>query len=427
MNNIAIGLLIANVVGTIIFWTRDKHLLYALYSVSILAFFVLTVYEDYTPEWKDYQRQYVKLLIEKESDAKKKEDLSNFPIAIKQIWNKELKIADRCTTCHLGVDNPDMADARQPFKYHPVAHVKDDGMIIHDFNEIGCTMCHQGQGLATTEHLAHAFHVPHWELPMYPIGKEGMVQASCPACHDELSAPKDYRLLKGAEMITDSREFAEGDNDMEIECRECHTYYGIGEVLAPDLTAFGEKTAHEFEATHIMNYVEGDKTKYEWTLQHFLNPQKITPDDEELGMEETIMPNFEMSREQAHKLTVWVFSMKESAVPVKYRYRPAAPPTSSKPSVAEQIAGLYTPEEFAALSKGEKLFLRTNCWICHTIRGKGGKLGPDLTKVGKKRDEAWMLKHFKDPRSVTQKSFMPKFNLSDEQMHELVVYLQTLR
>jgi mono/diheme cytochrome c family protein len=145
-------------------------------------------------------------------------------------------------------------------------------------------------------------------------------------------------------------------------------------------------------------------------------------------MEETIMPNFEMSEEMAHKLTVWVHSMKESKIPVKYRYNPDAEKLEARRGrVSDAIAGLYTPEEYDALSDGEKLFLRYNCWVCHTVRGKGGKLGPDLTKVGTRRKDNWMVSHFKDPRSVSQKSFMPQFNLSDEQIDELVVYLKTLQ
>lgn len=424
MDKIVLIILAANILGTIVLWTRDKNMLYALLAMSTLILFGVTVYEDYTPEWKEYQRSYIKALVEKEPDPAKKIERAKFPIQIRQIWNKEMGVVDRCITCHLGVDNQDMADAPQPFKFHPAAHVLENGKTVHEFNEIGCTICHQGQGLATTEKLAHAYHVPHWELPMYPVGEKGMVQASCPLCHDELVDPERFDLLEGAEMITDSRSFAQGSNELEAMCTECHAIYGIGEVVAPDLAKFGESTAHEFELTHIMNFVEGEKNKYEWTYQHFLDPQKITPESEELGIEETIMPNFEMSDEQAHKMTVWVYSMKESNVPLKYRFRKKV---ERKPSVQEQIARLYSPKEFAEIVEGEKLFLRTNCWVCHTIRGKGGKLGPDLSKVGKKRSEAWMIKHFKDPRSVSQKSFMPQLNLSDKQIADLVAYLKTLQ
>ncbi len=416
-------LLIVNVIGTIVLWKRDKSLLYVIYSFSILFFFGVSTYSDLNPEWKQYQYQYRDLLTQKETDPEKKAMISDFPIKIRQVWNKELGVTDRCTTCHLGVDNPDMADAPAPFTFHKAAHIQDDGVIVHDFEDIGCTICHQGQGLGTDKYRAHGIDLAHWELPIYPVGKTSMVEASCSQCHEALAAVEQWEPLDGAEMISDARTFADGDNDFSIQCRDCHSIYGLGEILAPDLGSFGESTEHEFEATHIMDFVEGKKNKYNWTYQHFLDPQKITPDNKELGLEETIMPNFEMSEELARKFVVWVYSMKESKVPVKFRYRPKP---KKKKSVAEQIAGLYTPEEFAGLPKGEKLFIRRNCWICHTIHGKGGKLAPDLSKVGKRRSEEWMIRHFKDPRSVSQKSFMPQFNLTDTQIMELVDYLKTL-
>jgi len=428
LNNIALALVIVNTIGVIVLWKRDKSLLYAMFAISLVILFGITTFKDLTPEWKDIQRGYVRLLAEKVTDPVQIEKLNKYPIKIRQAWNHELGVTDRCQTCHLGVDNPQMKGAPQPYTFHPVAHVLEDGRIVHDFNTIGCTICHEGQGRATTKDDAHARGIRHWETPMYPSGKKGMAQASCAKCHEELTKPEGYEILVGADMIMDARDFTLGQNDLEIQCTSCHSIYGVGEVVAPDLSAFGESTEHEFEATHIMNFVEGKKDKYNWAFQHFLDPQKITPDDEKLGIEETIMPNFEMSEEMAHKLTTLVYSMKESAVPVKFRYRPEIKKREAKRGrIQKEIAGLYTPEEYEKLSEGEKLFLKYPCWVCHSINGKGGKLAPDLTKVGKRRNEAWMIKHFKDPPAITKKSFMPKFNLSDEQIEELITYLKTLQ
>lgn len=428
MNTIVYIILFANVAGVLFLWTRDKSLLYAIMATSVVVLFGLTAWEDFTPEWKQYQRQYRAMLLADEKDPAKRETIADeFTISIRQLWNKELKVADRCTTCHLGVDNPNMKDAPQPFKFHEAAHFIE-GRMIHDFSKIGCTICHQGQGRATFMKEAHAREITHWDFPMFTTGDRDMTQASCPQCHEELSRPESYEILPGAEMIMDARDFAGGQNELEIECINCHLIYGIGEVVAPDLAAFGESTEHEFEETHNMHYVEGKHNKYNWTYEHFLDPKRITPDDPEHGMEETLMPDFEMDEEMAHKLTVWVYSMKESKVPVKYRYNAEeAEKAAKRGRVQAQIAGLYSPEEYDELSEGEKLFLRYNCWVCHTVRGKGGKLGPDLSTVGKRRQDNWMVAHFKDPRSVSQKSFMPQFNLSDEQIDELVVYLKTLK
>lgn len=423
MEDIVTAIAIANVVGVIILWKRNKSALYALFASSVLALFIITTYHDMTPEWKDYQRQYLKLMLEKETDPVRKRDLARFDIKLRQIWNRELGVADRCISCHMGVDNLLMKDAPQPFRYHPEARTLASGKSVHDFNKMGCVICHRGQGLATNKTDAHALHISHWETPMLPVGKMGMTQASCAQCHEELR--KKGADLEGAEMTLDAIGFANGNNPLKVECVSCHTINGVGEVVAPDLSNFGESTEHEFEGTHNMKYVEGEKNKYEWTLQHFLDPKKISPADPTLGVEETIMPNFEMDREMAHKMVVWMYSMQESNVPVKYRYRPREE-DKRRGKLQEEIAGLYTPEEYATLSDGEKVFLKYNCWVCHSVRGKGGKLAPDLTNVGTRRKEDWMVKHFTDPRSVTQKSFMPKFNLTEQQMEELVVFLKSI-
>jgi mono/diheme cytochrome c family protein len=428
LSNLVVAILAVTTLATIVLWTRDKAMLYAVLSLSLLALFGITTYEDMTPEWKDYQKQYAQMLMANARTDLERQEAARFPVEIRQIWNDELGIADRCTSCHLGVDNPDMKGAPQPFTFHEAAHVSEDGSVIHAFNTIGCTICHQGQGRASDEHNSHARDIHHWDYPMYATGEQGMTQASCAQCHQELTKPEGYDILPGAEMIMDARDFAAGQNDLEIECIACHTVYGMGEVVAPDLSEFGVSTEHEFEGTHTMHHVEGTHSKYQWTLEHFIDPKKITPGDPEHGQEETIMPNFEMSKEMAHKLTVWVHSMKPSDVPNKYRYQPEVEKLEAKRgALQQQIAGLYTAEEYAQLSEGEKLFLKYNCWVCHTIHGKGGKLAPDLSKVGTRRTDDWMVKHFKDPRSVKQKSFMPQFNLSEEQMNELTAYLKTLK
>jgi putative heme-binding domain-containing protein len=52
---------------------------------------------------------------------------------------------------------------------------------------------------------------------------------------------------------------------------------------------------------------------------------------------------------------------------------------------------------------GEKLFFGdANCSLCHMVRGKGGRLGPDLSRVGNRRS----------PEFLTQKLREPNANLS---------------
>ena len=76
---------------------------------------------------------------------------------------------------------------------------------------------------------------------------------------------------------------------------------------------------------------------------------------------------------------------------------------------------------------GRIVYDRNGCSACHSIQGKGGQVGPDLTHVGKKRDRAWLIRHFRDPQAVSSGSIMPKVNLPDKELNELTDYMQSLK
>jgi predicted CXXCH cytochrome family protein len=65
------------------------------------------------------------------------------------------------------------------------------------------------------------------------------------------------------------------------------------------------------------------------------------------------------------------------------------------------------------------LFYEQGCLSCHKVRGRGGDIGPDITKAGEIHDAKWHFKHFKDPKSVVETSEMPNKDLSDEQAQQL--------
>jgi ubiquinol-cytochrome c reductase cytochrome b subunit len=80
------------------------------------------------------------------------------------------------------------------------------------------------------------------------------------------------------------------------------------------------------------------------------------------------------------------------------------------------------------LAHGKALYAQFGCAGCHRIHGEGGALAPDLSYVGDARpDREWHLKHFHDPQSVSPGSIMPKFPLTDEELHDLTSYMLSLR
>jgi cytochrome c oxidase cbb3-type subunit III len=49
-------------------------------------------------------------------------------------------------------------------------------------------------------------------------------------------------------------------------------------------------------------------------------------------------------------------------------------------------------------AKGEQLFkVRAGCVTCHMVKGRGGLLGPDLTRVGASRSMAYLIESIREP------------------------------
>jgi putative heme-binding domain-containing protein len=80
------------------------------------------------------------------------------------------------------------------------------------------------------------------------------------------------------------------------------------------------------------------------------------------------------------------------------------------------------------VDKGKELFAKKNCSMCHKIAGVGGKMGPDLSDEGDKgRTEEWLIKLFKDPKSVTPDAKMRPVKASDEELKALAAYVMSLK
>ena len=57
---------------------------------------------------------------------------------------------DRCTSCHLGIDNPDFKNTPQPFTTHPRLDLYITAASPHSIDQFGCTSCHAGRARGTT-------------------------------------------------------------------------------------------------------------------------------------------------------------------------------------------------------------------------------------------------------------------------------------
>jgi len=148
-----------------------KRVAFLLGSALLSLLFVLSVWQDTNREWTGYQQQFLNKL--------QKAERRGISGGIKQLIVPQLSRVDRCTTCHLAIDKPQLALAEEPFTAHPGEYLK-----WHPPEQFGCTVCHGGQGLATEVQAAHG-EVEHWEKPLL---RGELVQAACNKCHGDLQA-----------------------------------------------------------------------------------------------------------------------------------------------------------------------------------------------------------------------------------------------
>jgi cytochrome c oxidase subunit 2 len=92
-----------------------------------------------------------------------------------------------------------------------------------------------------------------------------------------------------------------------------------------------------------------------------------------------------------------------------------------------------------ATQKGRETFLSLACVGCHTVKGTtaGGKIGPDLTHIASQKsiaggvlspvDETNLTRWIHNPPAVKPSTTMPNYNLSDQQINDIVQWLLTLK
>ncbi len=102
---------------------------------------------------------------------------------------------------------------------------------------------------------------------------------------------------------------------------------------------------------------------------------------------------------------------------------------SSKEKISKSNKKIKANKPPAALTnsalKGEKVFNTYGCIACHTMNGKGGKIGPDLTnEASKNRTKSWIIDQIKNPKKHYPKSPMPAFTmLNKTQINNLADFL----
>ena len=264
-------------------WNR----LFSIGSVLLLMLVCAWLWRDLEPEWRSYQRDYKKRALQLAKTDRERETIGSEPLAIKQIMVDQFKRTshvDRCMTCHLGADNPDFASVPLPFTYCP--QLED-----HPVERFGCSVCHLGQGFATTTEAAHGYE-KHWHEPLL---KGEYIDASCGKCHFE-------PYVTGAPMLAIGKRLYDF-----YGCIHCHKIYKTGGTAGPDLTKIGAKQANWYDWGE---HHEEEVSKIEWLFTHFINSQYYDPASK--------MTNYDMNEYNAKAMTIYMLSLADERYPDEY-------------------------------------------------------------------------------------------------------------
>jgi len=310
---------------------------------------------------------------------------------------------DRCATCHAAIDDPRFSGHAEPLKSHPYSVDLGDREVNgqwerrHKFADFGCTVCHGGQGRGLETVYAHG-EDEYWPDPLLGYvtqpnwnkkftakltGKEYM-QANCAQCHTEENFAGTPLVAKGRQIF------------FEKACYGCHRIEGLSNgTLGPDLTEVGKKF----------------KINYLW--EHTVDPRAVMPT--------SFMPQFNLSDDELKALVVFLKSRRgmnfaETSID-KYRAH------LQKTSMA--VGTTVPADESPSAANGERLIEQRSCTACHKLGDRDGHVSPDLNYTGLIRDEAWLMAHFRDPRSRIPDSIMPSFPFSDGDFRSMAAYLLT--
>jgi len=343
-------------------WQRlfgDSVRAFGVVSIVFLLSLAIAPAKNFFSEWRHYQHGYLRM-IRNRSEANTLQ--RHFKSGIQQIWLPELGVVDRCTSCHVGLNEASLTDvASQPFRKHPA--------IPHKLDEFGCTVCHRGQGAATTAAEAHNSTLA-WEQPILPAK---YVESSCGQCH---RGP-----LSGTPVLNQGRYLLS-----RYGCVHCHT------VKLPDGTTM---TADDDppSLSHI-----ADKTSREWVFAWLKDPQAYSTT--------ATMPNFKLTDDDARDISAFLIAN-----------------STAVPGDAQAVSAKADP------TGGASLYGESFCASCHAVQNAagnmvGGNVGPELTRVGSKVKPEWLQSWLRNPRVYDPATAMPHYRFNDAQVATLSGFLQ---
>jgi cbb3-type cytochrome c oxidase subunit III len=338
-----------------------KHLLLwsSLGTLLVLAWSAIA--ENFLAEWRRAQRSA--------SGRLAPEGAATLPVELRQIVVPDLAVADRCVSCHLG-----MAPGEQGVPGDRV--LTPHPPVVHDPASFGCTVCHGGQGRATTAADAHG-NVAHWPEPMLP---RRYLYASCGTCHTHLAVPHVEALARGRDLLERS------------DCLACHRVDGRGGTLrpggqggleGPDLSRAGARGFRaDWHAHHLR--ARDDATAGPWRASFAPVPAADRRAIEAFLSSRVAAPGLVEAKALFHSLGC---------------------------RGCHSVGGVGGADGPDLTRVGQR---------DPGQRSWGGVPGPRTLAN-------WFQEHFRAPARVTPGSLMPELGLGEEQIDQLTFYLFALR
>jgi mono/diheme cytochrome c family protein len=356
----------------------------ALAVIAVVVFVVhgIVFYDQFFARWQDYQAQYFQRAHDLSDDGQVKATLAARRPAVEQVIVRSFgpERVDRCTTCHIAVEDPRFTDVDQPLRTHPPLPPG------HKFDTFGCTICHDGQGRAV-DMKAHA-DGENWPWPVLP---KQMIEANCVQCHGEQNFAGAPKVWQGRRLF------------FERACYTCHTIRDLSYgSVGPELTAVGRTRQVEF----VVQKIEDPRVQ---------NPVST-------------MPKQDLSPEQVEALATFLKAQQGSNI-ARAPLQAFRSTQSGRPEWLP-VALIVGPEAEAIekldpVRQGEALVARVGCLSCHRLDERDGKVGPDLAFTSAQRDHGWIMAHFEDPKSLVPGSVMPPYPLPETIFDSLSRYLES--
>ncbi|MFQ5719952.1 MAG: c-type cytochrome [Acidobacteriota bacterium] len=307
---------------------------------------------------------------------------------------------DRCETCHVAMTRAELAAAEQPFRAHRNLDLIGSSRSPHQFDQVGCTICHLGRDRGTSFYAAA--HTPnteedrerwerdlgwermdHWENPMLA---SRYVESGCLQCHmQDVFVPGAKKLSRGRELFE------------KLGCHGCHKVAGWKELrnVGPPLRTIATKTSRD------------------WVRHWLADPRGFRPT--------TKMPRFWFLSNSSDTEDVIRNNVEIDGV-VEYLF-------------SHSEAGKYPdlPRRGDA-QRGKTLVENVGCHGCHSAIGpqeahEGADRrphGPNLMRIGAKTYPGWLYQWIRNPKNYWPDTVMPNLRLTEEEAADVTAYLASL-